>query len=104
MIGYENTPETCTETFDLVAVLAIAKLAKQHALDEKFRPLSLIIEETDISKFPEGLQKRSVWQGEVADELYEAMFNCVRYGIQKQKSYVDAHFRKMFMSCVGKGS
>lgn len=106
MLVREDTPEELKEVFDDCAVELIAKLARKYALNEK-TDLKTIVENMsgdELKNLPDTLKRRSGWEGYVAEVMFDAMVDCVRYGARKQEAHAYEHFTKMFQSCISKGS
>ena len=106
MVIREDALEQFKEVFDDCAVELIAKLARKYALNEKVE-LKVIVEnmtDDELKKLPESLKRRSGWEGYVAEVMFDAMVDCVRYGAREQEAYTYRHYSKMLQSCIGKGS
>lgn len=106
MVIREDAPEELKEVFDDHAVELIAKLARQYALNEKVDLKDIIENMTndELEKLPESLRRRSGWKGYVAEVMFDAMVECVRYGAYKQEAWTYSHYSQMLQSCIGKGS
>lgn len=107
MLVRENAPEEFKDIFDDCAVELIAKLARKYALNEGIVELKDIVanmSNDELNKLPERLKRHSDMECYVADVMFDAMVECVRYGARKQEAYTYEHFSKMLQSCVGKGS